>query len=214
MSIASNTVTGPAPVLWGRLNSANVQKVLWCLDDLRINHQTIPAGGADSQLDTQEFFALNPNRLVPVLVDEGVALWESNVIVRYLCRRYGAGFAYRDDPLQQALEERWVDWYGTELGAHMTALWGHFKRGKTLPPDVLETRLARATHLWRILSDSLARGPFIGGVDPGVADYSLGAAVHRWVSMQENSIVPNISRWHQALSGRPAFQRHIIAAPV
>lgn len=207
-------MTDAALVVWGRLNSANVQKVLWCLDDLRINYHVIPAGGADGGLDTDEFSNLNPNRLVPVLVDDGVSLWESNVIVRYLCKRYGASAAYRDDPLQQALEERWVDWYGTELGGLMTSLWGHFKRGKALSPELLDSRLARATQLWGMLDHALAENTYIGGLNPGVADYSLGAAAHRWVSIQENSVGTNIYRWYEALAARPAFQRHIIAAPL
>jgi glutathione S-transferase len=207
-------VNDAALVVWGRLNSANVQKVLWCLDDLQIRYHVVPAGGADGGLDTDEFSNLNPNRLVPVLVDDGVSLWESNVIVRYLCKQYGASSAYRDDPLQQALEERWVDWYGTELGGLMTSLWGHFRRGKALSPELLDSRLARATQLWEMLDHALAENTYIGGFNPGVADYSLGAAVHRWVSIQENSGGPNISRWYGALAARPAFQRHIVAAPL
>ncbi len=212
--MATNNVVEATRIVWGRLNSANVQKVLWCLDDLHVSYQAIPAGGADGGLDTNAFSALNPNRLVPVLVDGGVALWESNVIVRYLCKRYGAGIAYRDDPVQQALEERWVDWYGTELGGIMTSLWGHFKRGKLLSCEALDARLIRAKELWTMLDHAIAENVFVGGANPGVADYSLGAAAHRWVSIQEHSVGPGIARWYRALSDRPAFQHRIIAAPL
>ncbi|MGC7402610.1 glutathione S-transferase family protein [Pandoraea pneumonica] len=200
--------------VWGRLNSANVQKVLWCLADLQVAYRIIPAGGVDGGLDTDDFAKLNPNKLVPVLVDKGVALWESNVIVRYLCKQYGAQLAYRDDPLQQALEERWVDWYGTELGGLMTSLWGHFKRGKTLEPALLTSRLERAAQLWDIIDRELADRIFIGGKSPGVADYSLGAAVHRWASIRGDAVSANVSRWYQALAARPVFERHITAAPL
>lgn len=88
-NIVSQTSGSATVQVWGRLNSANVQKVLWCLDDLGTHYHLALAGGIDGGLDTPEFIGLNPNRLVPVIIDEGTALWESNVIVRYLCKKYG-----------------------------------------------------------------------------------------------------------------------------
>ncbi|MFM0609575.1 glutathione S-transferase N-terminal domain-containing protein [Paraburkholderia sediminicola] len=200
--------------VWGRLNSANVQKVLWCLDDLRVGYDLVLAGGTHHGLGTNEFRALNPNQLVPVLVDRDVALWESNTIVRYLCKQYAPDMACRADPLQQAAEERWTDWYGTELGSHMTTLWGHFKRGKVLPHETLELHLARATQLWAMLENAIPAASFIGGRAPGVSDYCLGAAIHRWVSINNSAVSPNLFRWHSALAVRPAYQQHIVAAPL
>jgi glutathione S-transferase len=200
--------------VWGRLNSANVQKVLWCLDDLRIDYRLELAGGSHQGLDTDAFRAMNPNRLVPVLVDGDSALWESNVIVRYLCRQYAPDTACRANPLQQALEERWADWYGTELGAHMTALWGHFRRGKVLPPEALEHHIERATRLWGMLDSVIAEPSFIGGVVPGVSDYVLGPAIHRWVSINEGAVSSNLLHWYRALAVRSAYARHVVAAPL
>ncbi|MEQ5842958.1 glutathione S-transferase N-terminal domain-containing protein [Paraburkholderia acidicola] len=204
-----------APIrVWGRLSSANVQKVLWCLDDLRIGYNIVLAGGTHGGLSVDEFRALNPNQLVPVLLDRDIALWESNVIVRYLCKQYAPDTSYRADPLQQALEERWTDWYGTELGPHMTALWGHFKRGKVLAQETLARQLVRATQLWAMIENAIAGTTFIGGDAPGVSDYSLGPAIHRWLSINDNAVSPNLLRWHSALAIRPAYQHHIVAAPL
>src|SRR6187455_2724793 len=47
--------------IWGRANSVNVQKVLWCLAELEVPYQRIDAGMAFGQNDTAEYLAMNPN---------------------------------------------------------------------------------------------------------------------------------------------------------
>ncbi len=87
--------------IWGRKTSVNVQKVMWAVGELGLPHERIDAGAAFGKLDTPEFGALNPNRLVPVLDDNGFTLWESSAIVRYLSEQYGRGTLAPEGYLQQ-----------------------------------------------------------------------------------------------------------------
>jgi len=65
----------------GKATSINVRKVLWTCTEL---------GVPFTRRDWQDGDApLNPNRMVPVLVDGDFVLWESHAICRYLCNRYG-----------------------------------------------------------------------------------------------------------------------------
>lgn len=57
--------------IWGRTTSSNVQTVMWAIAELGLEHERIDAGGPFGGLDTPEFAAMNPNRLVPVLRDGG-----------------------------------------------------------------------------------------------------------------------------------------------
>ena len=77
--------------VWGRRSSANVQKVMWLVGELKLPHEHIPAGGPYGQVNEAKFRAMNPNGLVPTLEEDGFVLWESNSIVRYLAAKYGAG---------------------------------------------------------------------------------------------------------------------------
>ena len=52
--------------IWGRTNSSNVQKVMWAVGELGLAHERIDVGGAFGRLDSPEYTALNPNRLIPV----------------------------------------------------------------------------------------------------------------------------------------------------
>ncbi len=75
----------------GRKNSSNVQKVLWCCDELGLEFEREDVGGQFGKNRGPEYLALNPNGLVPTIIDDGFILWESNSIIRYLAVRYGNG---------------------------------------------------------------------------------------------------------------------------
>ena len=58
------------PTIWGRANSINVQKVLWCCGELGLAFERREAGREFGVTDTLAYRALNPNGLVPTLVEE------------------------------------------------------------------------------------------------------------------------------------------------
>ena len=55
--------------LWGRLNSANVQKAVWALEELGLPYEHIPLGGSFGGLGNRDYLAMNPNGLVPTVID-------------------------------------------------------------------------------------------------------------------------------------------------
>ena len=104
----------------GRKSSSNVQEVLWACAEMGIDYDREDAGREFGVVDTDEFFALNPNRKVPVLIEDDFVLWESNAIVRYLAQEHGQGTLYPSDPKALASAGRWMDWQLTTLGPGFT----------------------------------------------------------------------------------------------
>ncbi len=97
--------------IWGRPNSVNVQKVLWCLRELELPFARIDAGMQFGRNDEPDYLAMNPNGRIPTLVDGDYVLWESNSIMRYLCMAYGkASQIYPQDAQHRAGVDRWLDW--------------------------------------------------------------------------------------------------------
>jgi glutathione S-transferase len=97
--------------IWGRANSVNVQKVLWCCDELVLPYERIDAGLQFGRNNEPEYLAMNPNARVPTLVDGDFVLWESNSILRYLVMQYGSSSPlYPPEPKQRASIDRWLDW--------------------------------------------------------------------------------------------------------
>lgn len=70
---------------------------------------------AGLSLDTPEFQRLNPNSLVPVLLDDDFVLWESNSICRYLARKAERWDLLPAEPQPAAEVEHWMDWQATEF---------------------------------------------------------------------------------------------------
>src|SRR3712207_2889948 len=99
--------------LWGRLNSVNVQKVVWALDEIGMAYERIDAGTPFGVNDTPDFLRMNPNGLVPVIDEGSFVLWESNAIVRYLAARYAGGLLWPEDLRVRADADRWMDWQAT-----------------------------------------------------------------------------------------------------
>ena len=97
--------------IWGRANSVNVQKVLWCLAELDLAYERIDAGMQFGKNNEAPYLAMNPNGRVPTLVDGDYVLWESNSVMRYLCMAYGENSPiYPSQPKARAGVDRWLDW--------------------------------------------------------------------------------------------------------
>ncbi|XHI63329.1 hypothetical protein ABZP12_00439 [Xanthomonas euvesicatoria] len=113
-----------AITLWGRRNSSNVRKVLWCAEEAGVAYTSIEVGGAFGGNDTPAYRALNPNGVVPTLQDGALVLWESNAIVRYLAAQYAPAL-YPHSPPERALGDRWMDWTtSTFAGVFRDLFWG------------------------------------------------------------------------------------------
>ena len=71
--------------LYGRATSSNVQLVRWGMAELGLPVERHDYGFGHASTKTPDFLAMNPMGLVPVLDDNGLILWESAAILRYLC---------------------------------------------------------------------------------------------------------------------------------
>lgn len=193
--------------LWGRLNSINVQKVVWCLAELGLDYERVDAGGAFGIVGTPEFRRLNPNRLVPVLEDEGLVLWESNAIVRFLAARYGAGTLWPEEPGARALADRWMDWQATQFTPATGPAFLGLVRTEPAQRDAaaIAQSLARGEAGAALLDEHLAGSRFLGGETFTMGDICVGCAAHRWLNLPgERQPRPSLERWYAAIRARPA----------
>jgi glutathione S-transferase len=106
--------------LWGRATSQNVQKAMWAIGELGLDHERIDVGGRFGGLDTPEFGAMNPNRRVPVLEHDGAVIWESHTVVRYLAATFGRGTLWAEDPAERSLADRQLTDRPYVAGEHLT----------------------------------------------------------------------------------------------
>ena len=194
-------------LIWGRLTSINVKKVVWAAQELGIPFERRDAGGAFGIVSTPEFRKLNPNSLIPVIEDGGFVLYESNTIVRYLCAKHAAGTLYPDDLTARFDAERWMDWQQTTLNRASRDVFWQLIRTKPEERDhaAMERSHTATDALFAQLDAHLAGRDFIGGTRFGMADIPLGVEAHRWYGLPiERTPRPNVERWFAALKGRDA----------
>ena len=201
--------------VWGRKNSINVQKVMWTIGELGLDHERKDLGGPFGGLDTPSYGALNPNRRVPTLVDaDGTTVWESNSIVRYLAARYGAGGLWPDEPSARALADRWLDWMQTTLLPHMMPVFMGLIRTPAEQRDMtrIEHHAAAMGDTWRIVDSHLANSAgFMAGSTLTMGDIALGAACYRYHALDiDRPALPGISAWYERLREREPFRTHVM----
>jgi glutathione S-transferase len=192
--------------LWGRINSVNVQKVVWALEETRLPYRRIDAGLEFGVTDTPAYRAMNPNGLVPVIEDEGFVLWESNAIVRYLAARAPEAGLLPVDLRARADADRWMDWAaGTLVPAMGDAFHGIVRTPGSRSPEAVAASVAATERFFSMLEARLADRPFLAGEAFTVADIPAGCAAHRWLNMPvERAPRPHLERWYAGLRERPA----------
>lgn len=200
--------------VWGRASSNNVQKVTWCCDELGLPYERVDAGGNFGGTDTPEYRAMNPNGLVPTLQDDGLTLWESNAIVRYLSARHGAGTLWPEDPARRALADRWMDWQtGTFWAAFRSAFLGLTRPSFGASAGEIEESLARTADALTILDEHLSHTEYVGGEALTMGDVSLGPGVYRWLNVGSGRpSLPNLEAWHERLAQRPAYHKNVMVS--
>ena len=193
--------------IWGRVNSINVQKVIWAVHELDLPYERLDAGGAFGITTTPEYLRMNPNQTVPTIDDDGFVLWESNAIVRYLASRHGAGRLWPGDLRTRADADRWMDWQTSEFTNYMRDAFWQLIRTPEAERNVerLNASLAHTEKRALVLESCLAGRAFLTGKHFTVADIAVGAAAHRWLKMPiERPATPNILAWMERIYERPA----------
>jgi glutathione S-transferase len=200
--------------IYGRTNSVNVQKVLWCLAELDVPYERIDAGLDFGKNNEAWYLALNPNGRVPLLVDGPFTLWESNTIVRYLAAKHGLGSLCPAALELRALAERWMDWQLSTLIRPVSIVFQALYRTPAVErdPSAVARNTAEANRAVGLLDRHLAAQPYVAGDSFTMGDIPVGAVVHRWLEIAgiERPPLPAATAWRDRLAERPAFRRHVM----
>jgi glutathione S-transferase len=200
--------------VWGRRSSFNVQKVMWLVGELGLEHEHIDAGGSFGGLDTPDFLAMNPHGRVPVIREGDATVWESHAILRYLAARHGAGQLWPDDPAARAPIDSWMDWSQTALQPDFLngVFWGFYRT----PEDkrnwpAINAALARCAGHFEKLDRLLEGRPFLLGDALTLADITAGTWLYRYFELEiERPQLRQVERWYRALQQRGAFREHVM----
>lgn len=189
----------------GKPTSANVQKVLWTLQELGVAFEHLPEHPQFSDAADRSYVAFR-GRPAPVMVDGDFVLWEANAITRYLALKHGAENLLPSEPRIRASVERWMDYQQSTARVHLHAL---------LRDDLERTQiLEHARELERCMEPvaaALSERSYLVGDAFTLADIPLGIVTYRWFLLDvPRPNMPALARWHDRLCARPAFKRAVV----
>ena len=200
--------------VFSRRNASNALPVMWTIGELGLPCIRHDVGGSFGGTDTSDYLAMNPNGRIPTIRDGDFVLWESNAIVRYLCRRYDKGNILLPDTEEgYALADQWMDWYKTTLyPPYIDLVWALVRTEPAVRDRGRIAGLLAATEAaLAVLEGRLAQSSHVAGERLTMADIPLGALVHRYLNLElERTPLPRIDAWHRRLAERPAFAEHVM----
>lgn len=200
------------PILWGRGDLTNVQKVIRVCVEPGVDPDRRIVGGAHGGTDAPAFAALNPNRTVPVWQEGTHALWESQAILRHLARR--SGRLYGRGGREAAAVDRWLDRFVITLWSPVRTLFLQVWRDRTMGWEEARGSVAQAEAALAVLARQVeARGH---AASPGltIVGIALAIGINRLEGMAGPVTVPPVlAAWSAPLPACPGFAAATEAEP-
>jgi GST-like protein len=188
----------------------NGKKVSIMLEEIELPYEVHAVNLGQREQFKPEYLAINPNNKIPAIVDsEGpggkpLTLFESGAILMYLAEKSGKLWP-------QDMRKRYevIQWLMFQMGGvgPMFGQANYFFKLAEKVPYAIERFYKEALRLYRVLDKELAQKEFLAG------SYSIAdIATYPWVGRHEGHNVkleefPNVKRWFDSISARPAVKR-------
>jgi GSH-dependent disulfide-bond oxidoreductase len=192
---------------WG---TPNGKKVSIMLEEVELPYEVHPIDLAKGDQLKPEYLAINPNNKIPAIIDtEGPGgkpfkLFESGAILMYLAEKTGKFL-----PQEMAKRYEVIQWLMFQMGGvgPMFGQANYFYRLEEKVPFAIERYYKEAIRLYNVVEQALAQKDYLAG------EYSIAdIATYPWVGRHDGHNVkleefPNVKRWFDAISQRPAVKR-------
>jgi glutathione S-transferase len=193
--------------------SPNAIKVWAVIHHLGLEVESVIVNFAEGTMRSEEYGKINPNRLMPTLVDEDFSLWESNAIMQYLANKAGDTKLWPTSPRAQADVSRWQCWQLAHWGQCMRPFMYEnvvkklFNMG---PPDA--AKLAEGAEMLHkhapVLETHLANRTWVCGDHMTLADLSLASPLgYTEVAGIPLQDYPNIRAWYSRLEALDSWKK-------
>ena len=183
-------------------------RVLWAARELGLAYEHVRHHYKGPEIKGPDYLAVHPLGVVPAIVDDGFALFESLAITLYLSRK--SGKLWPKDVRGEGIAFQWTMWAATEVEG---ALGGWFYHTRFLPeaerkPEIAQDSAAKLPRRFDVLEGALAQSPWLAGEAFGIADLNVAAVTYR-APVFGLERWPRIADWHRRCYARPAAQRAV-----
>lgn len=193
----------------------NGLKVSICLEELGLAYNVHRIFLAGDQM-TQEFTALNPNRKIPVLVDDELIISESGAILIYLAEKQGK--LIPADPAARIKTLEMLMFQMSSVGPMFGQLLVFANAWKNEVPQATQRYVKECSRILSVLDVRLSGRPFFAGDEFTIADIAMIPWIGVCVKYPIGQALPfknkaNLVGWFERVTSRPAVQKGLLIPP-
>lgn len=164
--------------------SAFTRIVQFCCEEIGLAYSLgSEFNGQDFGIRTPALKTLNPFAKIPILIEQGKILYESQAICRYLDNQYNQSRLQPGDAWQRAQIDQWCGVIANYVDKNIVRnflLEFRFPKGEngSVRKDVVAAAIPEIVNTVKILEDQLASQPFLLGNQLTLADIMLMPSLH------------------------------------
>jgi len=189
--------------------SPNPAKIALFLEEAGLAYELVPVDVQRGEQHSPGYLAVNPNGKTPAILDDGVAVFDSNAILLYLAEKTGR-FLGGPGPGARAELLSWLMFIATGIGPYSGQA-VHFRHVAPGPKGYAFERYDyEAWRHWRILDARLAGRDWLAGDDYTIVDMAFwgwARAVPFILGEDAWTQLPNAKRLFDRIAARPAAAR-------
>lgn len=187
---------------------ARSMRSLWLINELNLDAEVITLSFGE-ELRSEEYMSRHPLGRVPCLVDGDTTLYESGAITEWLCENYDTKNLWRKPGDPERAE--WLQWlhYAETICVHVASLTQQqivIFDPELRSPTVRKLETRRLEKAIEVLETQLENQDYLLKSGFSGADIGVGYSLHAGRLFTDISVFPNVSRYYERLSKRPAFQ--------
>lgn len=207
-------MTDTAIMLYGSATSTCTRRVLMMLEEKGVSYTLVPVNLANGEQKSPEHMARQPFGVVPAITLDGVTMYESAAIVRYLERRFPNPSLTPSSHAGMAMMEQFMaveyGYLGASAGAILYERILKPMRGIEGDPAALERGLAGVARVFSVLEKTLSQQPHLAGDSFSMADLVYLPALGTFARSGDWNLVtanPGVAAWADRITARPAWQK-------
>ena len=189
----------------------NPTKFALMLEETGIDYEPIPVDTRAGDQHKPGFLKLNPNAKVPVIVDGDAVVFDSNGILLYLAEKSGQ-FLPADTPAARGEMISWLMFVASGIGPYSGQAVHFQHHAPEKLPYAINRYVFEAERHFGIINDRLASRPFLLGDNYTLVDMAMwgwARMVPMVLGEQAWEKLPNVKRFTDEISARPAAQRAV-----
>ena len=197
--------------LYGFEPSFPVNRVRLCLNAMEQEYQLVHINPLAGENQTDEYLKMSPSGKIPSLDDDGFALFESNAIMKYLCRKYKSDF-YPSDITSQANVDKWLDFTTIHLGNGLAKVLFNKIIAGIVDAPVDEQSMADGygfiERFLTVIDKQLGTSTYLASNSMTIADFCLLATVDplEVIEVDVNDY-PNVKAWREKLMQESFYKK-------